>query len=326
MAQWSELLQSGVPVLDALELSMELQGSCRKSKLLRINLQRSLHFLHAGQNLQTAFRAAFGALPQALEVALLCAQASGDLAQALHMQLQRWRTTNSAHQVLVKSLIYPAVVLLLAIACWIFLYQISSPHIQPEKVGMNQFASSAEILLICGGLLLLLAGSARLVNRNQTEHMHWLPQNAWQASDFYHVIACELQAGFDLMHCLRHRAIPVHRWLAWGATKNSTLDSLNSINAQIQRYLKEGLPLSQAMTRANAPAFLIRQSQLAEQTGNLSHCFALAAKVYEMKASNAQQRLQSTLPPLALVLAAATLAMAYQHTLAPLYANLVGLT
>lgn len=325
MSQWSELLQSGIPVLDALELSMELQGNSRQGRLLRANLQRSLQFLKTGQNLQTAFRAAFGALPQALEVALLCAQASGDLAQALGTQLQRWKKTSTAHQALGKSLIYPVVVLLLAIACWIFLHQVSSPHIHADKTNMDQSVNTAEILMIVGGLLLLMSGAAHLIGRHQTAGIHWLPHNAWQASDFYHVIACELHAGLDLMHCLRYRAMPANRWLAWTSAGNNPLASLNTLSLLIQRHLKEGLPLSQAMTRAKAPAFLIRQSQLAEQTGNLSHCFSLAAKVYEMQAISAQQRLQSTLPPMALALAAATLAMAYQFTLAPLYANLAGL-
>lgn len=325
MAQWSELLQSGMPILDALELSLELQGNSRQAHQLKSGLQRTLRFLQAGQSLQTAFRAAFGVLPQALEVALLCAQASGDLAQALQIQLRRWTTTSHAHQALGKSLIYPTVVLLLAIACWIFLHQVSSPYIQPDSTDLNQAMSSAEILMIVGGLLLLMSGAAHLCAGHKIEVIHWLPHNAWQASDFYHVIACELQAGLDLMHCLRHRAMPINHLRIFTLTTNKTLERLNTLSAQIQRHLKEGLPLSQAMSRANAPAFLIRQSQLAEQTGNLSYCFCLAAKVYEMQAVNAQQRLQNILPPLALTMAAATLAMAYQFTMAPLYANLTGL-
>lgn len=325
MAQWSELLQSGVPVLDALELSMELQGNCRQGRLMQVKLQRSLQFLQSGQNLQTAFRAAFGTLPQALEVTLLCAQANGDLAQALQEQLQRWKTTSASHQALGKSLIYPAVVLVLAIVCWIFLHQVSSPHIQTSKAVANQSVNAGEILMILGGVLLLVSATVRLLGRHRAGVAHWLPHHAWQASDFHHVIACELQAGLDLMHCLRYRTMPPNRWFAWTVAKNKTLDSLNALSAQIQRHLKEGLPLSHAMARAKAPSFLIRQSQLAEQTGDLSYCFALAAKVYEMQAVKAQQQLQSTLPPLALALAAATLAMAYQFTLAPLYANLAGL-
>lgn len=325
MAQWSELLQSGMPILDALELSVELLGNSRQNHQLKTGLQRTLKFLQSGQTLQTAFRAAFGALPQALEVALLCAQASGDLAHALQIQLQRWETTSHAHQALGKSLIYPAVVLSLAIACWIFLHQVSSPYIQQGTTNVDRHISSSEVLMMVGALMLLLSGAAHLCAGNKVEVIHWLPHNAWQASDFYHVIACELQAGLDLMHCLRHRAIPINHWKIWISTTNKTLDGLNTLSAQIQRHLKEGLPLSQAMSRANAPAFLIRQSQLAEQTGNLAYCFSLAAKVYEMRAINAQQRLQNILPPLALTMAAATLAMAYQFTLAPLYANLTGL-
>jgi len=325
MGQWAELLQSGMPVLDALELSSELQGHCRQGRLLQSKLQRSLKFLQSGQSLQTAFRAAFGLLPQALEVALLCAQASGDLAQALQAQLQRWKTSSAAHQMLGKSLMYPALVLLLAIACWIFLHQVSSPHIQAGKNKVTQSTDPAEILMLAGGLLLLLSVALKLLGRHRSNVVYLLPHTAWQASDFYHVIACELHAGLDLMHCLRHRTMQVSRWLPWIKASRRTITNLNSLSARIQSQLKEGQPLSQAMSQANAPVFLIRQSKLAEQTGNLSQCFFLAAKYYEMQANHAQQRLQSTLPPMALALAAATLAMAYQYTLAPLYSNLTGL-
>jgi type II secretory pathway component PulF len=326
MSQWSELLQSGIPVLDALELSMELQGNGRQSRLLRANLQRSLQFLKTGPEPADCFSRSIRCPCLRRWKWPCCVHKRAAIwRKRLTHKLQRWKKTSTAHQALGKSLIYPVVVLLLAIACWIFLHQVSSPHIHTDKTNMDQSVNTAEILMIVGGLLLLMSGAAHLIGRHQTAGIHWLPHNAWQASDFYHVIACELHAGLDLMHCLRYRAMPANRWLAWTSAGNNPLASLNTLSLLIQRHLKEGLPLSQAMTRAKAPAFLIRQSQLAEQTGNLSHCFSLAAKVYEMQAISAQQRLQSTLPPMALALAAATLAMAYQFTLAPLYANLAGL-
>lgn len=323
MSQWTELLQSGMSVLDALILSSELQCTSRQGKLLHEKLQRTAVFIQAGQNLQTAFRASCGPLPLPLEVALLCAQANGDLSTALQEQLQRWHTTSAATQTLARSLIYPGVVLAMAICCWVFLHHVSSPHI-----GHTQSTVGVAELLLAGGTTgLFLSLFLRLSRKQETglQTRFLLPNKAWLASNFYHVIACELNAGIDLIHCLRYRAMPLGRLPSRLNPNHGMAQTLNLLGAHIQKNLKQGMSLAQAMQQAHAPQFLIQQSRLAEQTGNLAHCFFLASKVYEMHARTAQQRLQSILPPLALSMSALTLAMAYQFTLAPLYGNLTGL-
>lgn len=327
MGQWAELIQSGMPVLDALTLSTELQNTNRQACALQASLHRTAQFLQKGQSLQTAFRASCGALPMPLEVALLCAQANGDLGTALQEQLHRWKATTEANQALGRSLIYPGVVLLMAIACWVFLHHVTSPHTATPLKQTGQLFGLSEILLMAGGAILTLAAFVRATRKPANSSVQfWMPHKAWLASNFHHVIACELQAGLDLLHCLRHRVMPGQSWRKVFSQDSKTTLGLNQLMARIQLYLKQGMSLSQAMQAAQAPSFLIRQSQLAEQTGNLAYCFFLAAKVYEMQAIQAQRKLQSVLPPIALAVAALTLAMAYQFTLAPLYNNLTGLS
>lgn len=326
MGQWAELIQSGMPVLDALLLSCELLGSARQSERMRYGLKRTARFLQEGQNLETAFRASFGMLPMPLEVSMLCAQASGDLGCALLEQLNRWKATSDAQQALGKSLLYPLVVMVLAVACWVFLHQVSHPHHAAHSPTQPSFTWSNSLIGLGFALLLLALFFRARRNRNQTTRRHLLPHTAWLSSSFYHVIACELHAGLDLMHCLRCRTVSNHKWFGVFEPARKTMADLNDLMLRIQQNLRQGMSLSQSMSKAAAPDFLVRQSHLAEQTGNLAYCFFLAAKVYEMKARETQQRLQSVLPPLALALAALTLAMAYQLTLAPLYNNLTGLT
>jgi type II secretory pathway component PulF len=328
MGQWSELLQSGMPVLDSLLLSGELQTGNRQGRLLLECLQRAGKFIQSGQTLQTAFRASFGALPTPLEVALMCGQASGDLGAALKEQTERWRANRESNIALGKSLIYPAVVLALALACWVFLHKVSNPHvaaIAPPRSGESAWANG---LLLAGAVMVAVAlwmKTARGVKRPERRFI--LPLGPRLASDFYHIIACELNAGLDLMHCLRHRNLPVGTYLGLRRfnPQHRMLEELNQLASTAQHHLRKGLGFGQAMQQAQAPQFLVRQSQLAEQTGNLAHCFFLAAKVYDMRARAAQERLQHILPPVALALSALTLALAYQFTLAPLYGNLTGL-
>jgi type II secretory pathway component PulF len=327
MGQWSELILSGMPVLDALALGIELQGNSRQGLLLRTGLQKACDFLHQGQNLQTAFRASFGPLPVPLETAMLCAQANGDLGNALHDQLLRWKATSLASHALIKSLIYPTVVMLMAIGCWIFLYQVSNPHLSMSQTPQTNKSDLANWLLGIGGITLLIALWARFFHQKSSRpRMRWyLPNQLWLISNFYHLIACELQAGLDLMHCLRYRNLSHEKSLLITNLNTNTVLNLNQMTALIQQQLKKGLAFSDALQYAKAPDFLIRQSKLAEQTGNLARCFFLASKVYEMQARGIQEKLQNVLPPIALALAALTLVLAYQFTLAPLYNNLTGL-
>lgn len=326
MGQWAELIQSGMSVLDALALSSELQTDSRQGALLRKGLLNTSRFLQEGQNLQTAFRASFNVVPSSLEISLLCAQASGDLGSALREQLERWKTTSDAQQTLGKSMVYPLLVMMLAVACWVLLHFISKPHLALERTSGQGAGDWSNWLLGAGLLLLPLALLAKFQqSRNKAKRRPLLPYSAWVSSSFYHVIACELHAGLDLIYCLRHRTVPSQKWLGLFDPSKTAMLTLNRLTLKIQQHLKQGMSLSQAMQHASAPDFLIRQSQLAEQTGNLAHCFFLASKVYEMRARDMQQRLQTVLPPIALAIAAITLALAYQFTLAPLYNNLVGM-
>jgi type II secretory pathway component PulF len=326
LGQWAELLQSGMPALDALSLSTELQNTRSQGKLLCLGLSKVSRFIQEGQNLQTAFRASFGKVPMNLEIALVCAQASGDLGRALQTQLDRWNTNSAAQQTLGKSLVYPMLVLALACACWVLLHHVSAPHLAQKTNSSASTMNWSDGLLFIGVFLLPIAAYFKHRQyKSNTETRPLLPNNIWLTSNFYHVIACELDAGLDLMHCLRHRTLPTAIWWAGSRFSVQTLAALNNLTHGIQHQLKLGASLSQAMQVAGAPGFLVRQSQLAEQTGNLAYCFFLAAKVYEMQALQTQQRLQSTLPPVALAIAALTLALAYQFTLAPLYGNLTGL-
>lgn len=326
MDQWAELIESGMPAIDALTLSQELQNPSRQTVHLRTGLAKAAQFLREGQNLLTAFRAAFGALPAALEVSLICAQASGDTGTALRYQLQRWKAESNANQQLQKSMIYPTVVLLLSVMCWVFLHQVSAPH--SSHLGENEtpfYASVSNLLMLAGVLLLLLVGAMKITQPDKHGHGTYIrPYQAKTASSFYHLIGSELQAGLDLMHCLRQRPVSGPSCFNGLNPTSKAKRHLNELTGRVSALLRQGMPLGQALQAAGAPEFLVKQGKVAEQTGNLAHCFFLAAKVYDLQAKQFQEKLQAILPPVGLAIAASTLAMAYQFTLAPLYGNLAG--
>ena len=322
MDSWANLTLAGMPTLDALELSLEMLPGDRSGHALRLNATRAKQFVESGQTLITSFRAAFKHLPQPLELALVCAQASGDLGESLRMQVQRWEQEDEARQRLFKSLSYPVVVLLLSIACGVFLSHMTRFNALPMHT-TNQTPDLATMLLLAGGLLLLAALIAKYKHTGQpTAWWQRVPSASVAASNFYHVIACELKAGHDLIHCLRHQ--PLARAMLPGLNTPARLAtmSLNQMAAELRHHLQAGQSFSTALELSKAPIFLIRQAQLAEHTGHLDHCFEVAAKVYSLRAKQAQQRLETLLAPITLACAALILILAYQSTLAPLYQNL----
>lgn len=328
MGQWAELLHAGQDPLQALALSIELNSQARTSAKLRHILQAAHGALEKGESLIDAFnKASHGNVPAMLQLALECASKSGDLATSLQVQANRWQMVQHMRKDLWRGLSYPLLVLGLAIASWIFLAQATQGLVKTSPWRFTP-ANFSDWLLLTGGLgALLLAPLVWFEHRHKHTKRastmdRWgllMPGPAWAASDYFFVLACELQSGIDLLQCLRPR---VHNSGSKTVfAKNTTLE-LNQFTMQLQHLISRGAGLSAAIAQAQGPRFLVQQAKIAEQSGKLSDCFLLASKVYELRARNAQHRLQTTLPPITLASAALVLALAYQTTLAPLYANL----
>ena len=334
LKQWVELLEAGLPVIDALQLSLEIGGPRGPSAKFRQAAQQVCDALQTGKPLLAAFSAAKRTWPQELQLALAGAESSGDLAHALRTHLQRWQLVHAAQSELRKSLIYPFFVLLLSLGCWWFLNTsslndfVSSKTPLPSTAFNTKLGTADYVLGSAMVLLMLLTPVALRKHRNQKPgsrthdlaiHNTWLPSQAWHVSNYFFVLASELDAGVDLVYCLRVRPAKQlsKQWFA-----GHTQRKLNAFSAKIQRSVQQGMRFSQAMAYANAPVFLCRQAQVAEQTGNLAQCFHLAAKVFEMQAHHKLNTFKAVIGPLVLMLAAATLAGAYQSNIAPLYNNL----
>ncbi|HEX4844032.1 MAG TPA: type II secretion system F family protein [Limnobacter sp.] len=309
MKHWAELNRVGMSAIDALQVSRELQAA-NSNKGLSDSLRLVQQSLESGMDMVQAFRVSVKNLPSPLLTALQCAQASGNLTHALDMQLSRWSKTSDAKQQLVRSLIYPLFVLTLSIACWIFM---ASLNIDADATAPNHNQANlnwAEYLMGGGAMVLLFAWMVHASKPPQTllYSKRFDPRPDLHLATHFHVMACELDAGIDILQALKPRP------------GNSR--ALNLFLSQLARLIGQGMRLSEAMAQAGAPTFMTRQARMVEHTGNMAACFFLAAKVYDLRASRCIQRLQITLPPLALSASAMVLVMAYQTHIAPLYANL----
>lgn len=323
MEQWTELLEAGMPTLDALALSTSLLGHSHTEQRLRISLRQTHAALEAGKTLSLAFEGATLSPPSSLRLAIDCGESTGLLSKALRQQITQTKHKLQAQHALSKSLAYPCMVLLMALFCLVFLQQFAQSN------GLTPASNSSQALgdwLLGLGLVftiaLLLLHRNKKANNRQTaqgalgKHTGLiLPSGLQHVSGFFFVMACQLEAGIDFMHILKQHRTPKR--------KPKKLDrELLRFKYILAQSLSNGQPLHMAMQSAQAPAFLIAQAKIAEHTGRLDTCFFLASKVFEIQAKKRQDQLQAWLGPLTLLTAAGILVYAYQSTLAPLYANL----
>ncbi|HEX4916466.1 MAG TPA: type II secretion system F family protein [Limnobacter sp.] len=309
MRHWAELNRVGMSAIDALQVSRELQAS-NSSNRISESLRLVQQSLESGMEMVQAFSMGVKDLPLPVLTALQCAQASGNLTHALDTQLARWAKTSDSQQQLIRSLIYPVFVLLLSLACWLFMANLAVGAGATPTGPLHSSFNWAEYLMGGGATVLLLAWFINYTKppQNLLHNKRIDPRPDLHLAAHFHLMACELDAGIDIVQALKPR--------------HGNTQALNLFLSQVSRFVVLGMRLSEAMEQAGAPAFMTRQARMVEHTGNMAACFFLAAKVYDLRASRCIQRLQLTLPPLALGASAIVLVVAYQTHIAPLYANL----
>ena len=328
MEQWGALIESGMPTLDALKLSSALLGNAPQERKLKGALNQTASALEAGRPLSQAFLSANLNTPECLRLALLCSESTGDLSKALAQQCQQAKHNLLAYSTLAKSLAYPCLVLLLSVCCFFFLQHFAK---------QNGIAQPSTALALGDWLLLLgllcipfLLAQHKKSSKSPPNHMgalskHMgliLPSGPNKVSNFLFVMACQIEAGIDLMQVLKQG----HTDTNTRRKKAKRLDrELMRFKHVLAQSLINGMGFQRAIAATQAPEFLVSQAKIAEQTGRIDTCFFLASKVFALQATKRQERLQTWLGPMTLLVAAGILVYAYYSAIGPLYANLGGL-
>lgn len=324
---WTELLQANLPAAEAITLSLEIQKGHAGNTQLINSLEMAREKLEKGSNLADAFENIPCPAPTEILLALECSQQTGKTASICLTHLIDWKQRIAARQELIKSMVYPFIVLLASTFCW-WLLDFTTASIKQEIPAdtLNVWNISDYLILAGTGLLLIMLPKALKERRKErTNNTHplslkgWSPASAWYTSQFFFAVEQELQAGFDILHCLRHRQLKNYRpFLGQKKLHNQ----LNLLNARLHQQLKDGASFGEAMLNANAPEFMVRQAQISEHTGDLSSTYSMARKLFQMEARKRQNKIQSVLAPITLMLAALTLIVAYQTSVAPIYNHL----
>ncbi|MCQ8897450.1 type II secretion system F family protein [Limnobacter humi] len=312
MSQWAELCHTGLSALEALELSLEWMTQHGQHRRLQDRLGPCIEALQGGVAPEQVFGAQHNNWPAPLQLAVRCAQVHGDWSQALTRQSQEWRQAQQFRHSLLQSLSYPALVLFSAVGLWILLGSTVGFSIPPLSLDLPT------TLIMTGGAIAVVG----LVLRSRvSQHRalgfgaylgRWKIRPALQVHQHFFTMACELEAGVDLLKVLNR---PL--------TGRSAMEkALAEFNHHLLRSLQRGNRLSSALEQAQAPGFLVSQGRLAEHSGNLHQCFNLCARIYLTMAQQRRQRLSTWLSPMALGVSGLVILLAYQTTLAPLYQQL----
>lgn len=323
-----KMLEAGLPIMESLNLSIEIGQHQRGFKPIQRRLEGVCRRLEAGQALDQAFLMDVQAWPEPIEIAFRCAPQSGDLASILRRHLNHWCDYSEAKSQAIKSMIYPCVVLILVIMAWVLLKSNASgielANVRPVKPSGTDWKLDDWLLvfgasLALSGLVIKRISKTKQVRKRQLKPQGWRPGTAWYYAHFFFEIGSGLDAGLDLLHCLRQSNCRPRRA---GLGQGQVLKELTEFSARMERAVRHGQNLHAAFQECGAPPFLLRQSAVAERTGNLANCFILASKVFELEARKRQSRLNASLAPTTLAIAAGFLIYAFQSTLAPLYSQL----
>lgn len=324
---WTELLEAQIPTLEALTLSQDILKHHNGNSQLVANLDLVRNRLSEGDTLVAAFENLHCPVPSEIFLALECGQQTGKVYEACKLHLRNWKKRIDANQALVKSMIYPFIVLLASAFCW-WLLDFTTAAVK-QTIPAHELGgwSFADYLIISGVCLCLITLPKALTDKkrqafsspNSINLVGFSPSKAWYIAQFFFSIEQELKAGFDILYCLRHRPLKGYRPFIG---QKATHQQLNLLNARLHEFIKTGGHFSEAMQAAGAPDFMSRQAKISEQTGDLSSTFLMGTKLFEMEAQKRQHRIQNLLAPITLLLAALTLVAAYQSSVAPLYNNL----
>lgn len=323
------LMEAGLPVMESFELSLEIGRQQRGFHAIEKRLMAVHGRLQAGHSMDKAFVMDLNAWPEPIEIATRNLPPSGDFAGTLRRHLTHWQEYRKSQETIRKSMSYPACVLALVLLAWGLLKHQTQGLLLANPVsngtGLTPSWSLSESLLLGGIGLAVLGLGLRGMQLEQSTRLAafgprgWRPATAWAYCHFFFEVASGLESGLDLLQCLRQsHCRPRH-----SAGKGGSVQAqLGLFSSTLERAIRQGQGFQQALGACRAPAFLLRQAALAERTGHLATCFHIASKVYELEARKRQSRLESTLGPLTLLLAAGFLTYAFQTTLAPMYAQL----
>jgi type IV pilus assembly protein PilC len=331
--QFNTLVRAGLPILKALDLLAERAAAPRLRPVLEDVRQR----VRAGALLSEAM-AAQGSFPAVYVTVIAAGERSGNLTGVLEQYISYLRVTTGFRNRLVTALIYPAVLIAVAIIVVTYL----ATYALPQFAGLYQqlnipLPTSTQILLAIAiplrsyflvllGLI-LVGGAAIFVwtrsDRGALAIDRLKPRipvfgDIWikaQVAQFVRTLSTLLAGGTPLVPALRTASAAI----------GSRLISTNV--EQAAERVKEGqsLHLSLAETRL-IPGLALEMIEVGEASGALTAMLTSVAEFYEEEVDTRLQRTLTWIPIVILVVMAVVIGFILISLYLPMFSLQIGST
>jgi type IV pilus assembly protein PilC len=331
--QFNTLVRAGLPILKALDLLAERAAAARLRPVLEDVRQR----VRAGALLSESM-AAQGSFPPVYITVIAAGERSGNLTGVLEQYISYLRVTTGFRNRLVTALIYPAV--LIAVALIVVTYL--ATYALPQFAGLYQqlnipLPTSTQILLAIAMPLrtyflvflgvILVGGAAIFVwtrsDRGALAIDRLKPRipvfgDIWikaQVAQFVRTLSTLLAGGTPLVPALRTSSAAI----------GSRLISTNV--EQAAERVKEGQPLhlSLAETRL-VPGLALEMIEVGEASGALTAMLTSVAEFYEEEVDTRLQRTLTWIPIVILVVMAVVVGFILISLYLPMFSLQIGST
>ncbi len=329
--QFNTLVRAGLPILRALDLLAERAAAARLRPVLEDVRQR----VRAGALLSEAM-AAQGSFPPVYVTVVAAGERSGNLTGVLEQYISYLRVTTGFRSRLITALIYPAVLVAVAIIVVTYL----ATYALPQFAGLYQqlnvpLPTSTRILLSIALplrnyfiflVIALLVGSAALFlwtrsDRGAIAIDRFKPRipvfgDIWikaQIAQFVRTLSTLLAGGTPLVPALRTSAAAIGSRLIATSVE------------QASERVKEGqtLHLSLAETKL-VPGMALEMIEVGEASGALSAMLTSVAEFYEEEVDTRLQRTLSWIPIAILVVMAIVIGFILISLYLPMFSLQIG--
>jgi len=307
--QFLTLIRAGLPILNSIELLARRQ----KLPAFRAQLEDVAQRVRNGESISSAFEAQ-GGFPVIYTTTLLAGERSGNLEEVLQRFVDFQRVSLTFRKKLTASLVYPAVLVVMVIALFIFLitfvvprfaelYQqldTTLPALTTFLMGLGQDAQSYGLYVVAVlALLIFLAfrwtrtdAGANLLDsirvRLPVLGQVWLK---YQVGLFSRTLSTLLKGGLPLVPSLETAA----RSIGSRQVSNAVFSSVETV--------REGKGLSSSLEQTKAfPELAIEMIEVGESTGALPQMLNSVAEFFEEDVATSLTAAMSLIEPAILII------------------------
>lgn len=328
LTQLSTYVKSGIPLTDSIMI-LENQTKNKKNKDL---FKRILYELNTGAPFSEALARQGKVFPKLLINMLKTSELTGNLTEALDDMASYYKTADSNRKQIISALMYPSVVLVIAVVVLVFLLvfivpkfvgifsQLGTelPWITKFLINLSNFVqiNIIEIVIVVAALIIILVAMYKNI-KTVRYGMQWIIMHVPVIKDvlIYNEIVMFTKTFSSL---IRHDVFITDSIEMLGNVTSNEI--YKGIIREAITNLSAGAGLSKAFENKWAfPRIAYEMLLTGEKTGRLGVMMENVASYYEDEQKNLVQRLKSLIEPIMIILLAGVVGVVLMAIFMPMF-------